>query len=128
MSKIDVIRINSENKWINIGTKNCKEITLCNTGSVVASFSFAIGPSTLANGTADTNAYYYIKTIKVPVNATLLLDEQWFANISVSGMTLFTNSITDGVGVRSGAAATTTLLVRTGASASEIIDMIILRR
>tara|TARA_R110002012_G_scaffold288276_2_gene480927 strand:+ start:2588 stop:2974 length:387 start_codon:yes stop_codon:yes gene_type:complete len=128
MSKIDVIRINSENKWINIGTKNCKEITLCNTGSVVASFSFAIGPSTLANGTADTNAYYYIKTIKVPVNATLLLDEQWFANISVSGMTLFTNSITDGVGVRSGAAATTTLLVRTGVSASEIIDMIILRR
>tara|TARA_R100000734_G_C3269015_1_gene65468 strand:+ start:192 stop:578 length:387 start_codon:yes stop_codon:yes gene_type:complete len=128
MSKIDVIRINSENKWINIGTKNCKEITLCNTGSVVASFSFAIGPSTLANGTADTNAYYYIKTIKVPVNATLLLDEQWFSSVSASGMTLFTNSVTDGVGIRSGAPATTTLLVRSGTSASEIIDMIILRR
>tara|TARA_R110002012_G_scaffold276218_1_gene463127 strand:- start:1973 stop:2359 length:387 start_codon:yes stop_codon:yes gene_type:complete len=128
MSKIDVIKINSQNKWTDIGIKNCKEITLCNTGTVVASFSFAVGPSSLANGTSDTNAYYYIKTIKIPINATLVLDEQWLSNVSVSGMTLFNNSITDGVSGRSEAPATTSLLVRTGASADENIDMIILRR
>jgi len=128
MSKIDTVTIDTARTWVDVTGINIKEMTVCNTGGVTTNFDFAIGPSSLANGGSDTGCVYFLKDVKIPVNTTLVLDEDFINNTFSSGMTIFTNAVSGGKTTRS-QMTNPTFLVRLGdTSADEAVDMIILRR
>lgn len=129
MSKIDTVTINSQRSWVDIDSKNVKEISICNSGGTIVKFDFALGPNTLANqGASDTGAVYYLKDIQIPVNSTLLLDEQWLANTFSSGMVLYTNVVNAGTLTKT-LMSNPTFLVRTSDdNENDSVDIIILRR
>jgi hypothetical protein len=128
MSKIDTVTIEQARIWVDIDPINVKEITVCNTGGVTTNFDFAVGPSSKAGGGNDDGCVYFLKDVKILINSTLVLDEDFMSNTFSSGMTIFTNAISGGKTTRT-QMTSPTFLVRLGdTSADEAVDMIILRR
>ena len=128
MSKIDTVKIQSNKTWVDLGTKNIEELTIVNRSTVDTTIDIAVGPGSLKSGTADTGCVYFLKDVKMPIGATLVLDQKWFFKTFSAGMTIFTNSVTNGVLVQS-AMAIPRFLIRTGDSdAAEAVDLIILRK
>ena len=66
--------------------------------------------------------------MQIPVNSTLLLDEQWLANTFSSGMVLYTNVVNAGTLTKT-LMSNPTFLVRTSDdNENDSVDIIILRR
>ena len=127
-SKIDTVTIDTHRNWVNIGQKNIKELSVCNTGGVQCTFDLALGPNHLAGqGASDTGAIYFLQNIVIPIAATLVLDEQWFENVFSAGMTIYTNSISSGQLTRT-AMSSPRFLVRCGSDPDEEVNLIILRK
>jgi hypothetical protein len=128
MSKIDVVQIASQKGWVDLGSKNIKELTACNNSTVGTTIDFAIGPNTLINTSGDTGCVYFVKDLKLPVGTTLIFDEEWILNTFSAGMTIYNNSVTAGVLTRT-IISNPRFLVRTGDNnVEEAADLIILRK
>jgi len=127
MAKVDTVLIASQRLWVDINKNNIQEISIANAGAVKVNFDFALGPSTLADGGDDTGAIYFLKDIVIPVNTTLVLDEQWLKSTFSSGKKIFTNTVVAGKAVRT-EMTNPTYLVRTGdVDLNERVNIIILR-
>jgi len=74
MAKIDTISLSGDN-FKDIGTNGILGLIVSNTYSGDITFDLALGPKTLHNGTATTNAVFVLKAIPVPVGSTFLWDD-----------------------------------------------------
>tara|TARA_R110002153_G_scaffold238910_2_gene393311 strand:- start:362 stop:751 length:390 start_codon:yes stop_codon:yes gene_type:complete len=129
MSKIDIVTINTDRTWVNLESKNIKQISICNTSASVTSYvDFALGPASLkGQANSDTGAAYYLNNVAVPMGSTLVLDEEWLYNSFSAGQTLFVNSISQGSLTRT-EIVKPIFLIRLGNNQNEAVDLIILRR
>tara|TARA_R100000329_G_scaffold58281_1_gene52645 strand:- start:879 stop:1265 length:387 start_codon:yes stop_codon:yes gene_type:complete len=128
MSKIDTVKIQSNKTWVMLGSKNIQELTIVNRSTVATTIDFAIGPASLRNNTTDDGCVYFLKDLKIPLGASLVLDQQWFFKTFSAGMTIFTNSVSNGILTQT-EMAIPQFLIRTGdADAAEAVDLIILRK
>jgi len=128
MSKIDTVKIQSNKFWVDLGTKNIHEVSISNRSTIDTTVDFALGPNTLINTLSDTGCVYFVKDVVVPVNSTLVLNQEWLLKTFSAGMTIYTNSITLGVLTRT-EMSNPRFLVRTGDSnPAEALDLIILRK
>ena len=74
MAKIDTISLSGDT-FKDIGTNGILGLIVSNTDTTDVTFDLAIGPKTLHNGTATTNAVFVLKAIPVPVGSTFLWDD-----------------------------------------------------
>jgi hypothetical protein len=128
MSKIDTVKIQSNKTWVDLGTKNIQEITISNRSTIDTVIDFALGPDSLVNTIGDTGCVYFLKEIDMPINTTLVLNEEWFFKTFSAGMTIYTNTVTLGVLART-EMSNPRFLIRTGdTNPAEAVDLIILRK
>ena len=127
MAKVDLVTIDSQRVWVDINRNNIQEISISNSGGVEVNFDFALGPSTLAGFGSDAGAVYFLKDVVIPINTTLVLDEEWLKSTFSSGKKIFINSVSGGKAVRT-EMTNPTYLVRTGdTDINEAVDIVILR-
>jgi|21_taG_2_1085346.scaffolds.fasta_scaffold02621_7 hypothetical protein len=128
MSKIDTVRIQSEKKWVDLGTKNIEELSISNFGDVDSIMDLVIGPNSLVNGTSDTGCIYFLKATKIPIGATLVLDNDWLLKAFSGGMTIYTNTSSLGVLTRTKMNKPRFLIRTDDSYGGQKLDCIILRK
>ena len=74
MAKIDTIAL-SGNNFKDIGTESILGVIATNTDNEDVTFDLVIGPKTLHNGTATTDAIFVLKDIPVPQGSTFVWDD-----------------------------------------------------
>ena len=88
MAKIDTISLSGDN-FKDIGTDSILGVIASNTDNEDITLDLAIGPKTLHNGTATTNAVFVLKAIPIPVGSTFVWDDDdILANVFKKGSSL----------------------------------------
>ena len=88
MAKIDTISLSGDT-FKNIGTDGIAGVIAANTDTTDITLDLAIGPKTLHNGTATTNAVFVLKSIPIPVGSTFVWDDDnILANAFKTGSTI----------------------------------------
>ena len=75
MAKIDTISL-SGNSFINVGTESILGMIVTNTDNEDITFDLAIGPKSLHNGTATTDAVFVLKAIPIGEGSTFIWDDE----------------------------------------------------
>ena len=128
MAKIDLVTIDSQRTWVDLGKEQIFEISAANTGAVDVYLDFAIGPDTLVNTGSDTNAIYFIQDVNIPPGATLILDSQFLSKTITVGQNLYLNTVSAGKRTRT-ELIDPTYLIRTGdTNINEAVDIIVVRK
>jgi|TARA_Y100000289_G_scaffold59306_1_gene65280 hypothetical protein len=69
--RVDIVQL-SGNNFINIGTEDVKSLIVTNTDTETITLDVIIGASSLAGGTATTNAIHILKSVEITVGAAFI--------------------------------------------------------
>jgi len=120
MAKIDTISLSGDN-FKNIGTDGIAGVIAANTDTTDITLDLAIGPKTLHNGTATTNAVFVLKSIPIPVGSTFVWDDDSIlANAFKTGSTITSYQDTRGVFTK---LKDSTFLIRVGSGHTADVTM-----
>jgi len=120
MAKIDTISLSGDS-FKNIGTDGIAGVIAANTDTTDITLDLAIGPKTLHNGTATTNAVFVLKSIPIPVGSTFVWDDDSIlANAFKTGSTITSYQDTRGVFTK---LKDSTFLIRVGSGHTADVTM-----